>query len=52
MRSRQIILEEARTTTDKIRNTDNQAVHDDLLAMLEVLLDMRDLLVSVEANTR
>lgn len=51
MRRRQVILEDARPM-DKIRDTDNQTIHADLMMLLEVLLDMRDLLVKVRDNTR
>lgn len=50
MRFRQVILEEARPI-DKIKDTDNQVIHNDMQAVLEVLLDMRDLLVKIEKNT-
>ena len=47
MRGRGIISEEA-GRTEKINDTDNQVIHDDLTAVLEALLDMRDLLVEIE----
>jgi len=50
MRPSQVILEEARTI-DKMRHADNQVIHGDMLAVLEVSLDMRKLLMKIEEKT-
>lgn len=50
MRGRQFLLDEA-SRVEEIRDTGNRAIHGDLMMVLEVLLDVRDLLVKIDKNT-
>lgn len=47
MRFRRIILEEA-SFVEEIKDTGSRAIHGDLKMVLEVLLDIRNLLVKIE----
>ncbi len=47
MRDRQFLLEEV-SVVEEIRDTGKRAIHGDLMMVLEVLLDVRDLLVKIE----